>query len=231
LLNLITGTRSIPQQVKVVIADTQDLFRGLLHFWIQSEKKMTLVGETGTGKNVMELVQRGNADMLIIDPMLPKVSGFSIARRLHDEMPDVRLVAVYDFDKPYLVDKMQKAGFHGCISKSATTIASLRQALESITDGNAYFCAQTCRYFNSLYNSPGSFARILSQREQVVLRLISGGRDNDEIGRVLHLSPATVQTHRRNLFRKLGIHDTPSLMRYAMDQGFGMSDIDTDFPE
>ena len=214
--------------MKVFIADTQDLVRSLLHHWMLSERTISLVGETNSGAHVVELIKKHNADMLLIDPILPKISGFTIAQRLHDEMPEVRLMALYNFDKPYLVDKMQKAGFHGCICKTTTTLGSLKLALESVMDGNAYYCAQTCRLQNSIYNNPASFLRILSQREQEILCLIADGRDNVEIGLRLHLSTATVQTHRRNLFKKLSIHDTPALMRYAIDQGFGQFDDEAD---
>ena len=181
---------------------------------------MHLVGETATGKNVIELITKHSADLLIIDPVLPELSGVEIAKKLHEERPWLRMIALYQSGKPYLVDAMQKVGFNGCICKKSNSIGSFKLAVDSIMAGNAYYCAETCRVQNSIYNDASSFVMLLSAREREILSFVGKGHDNIEIGTKLKLSPATVQTHRRNLFRKLGIHDTPALMRYAIEQGF-----------
>ncbi len=211
---------SAPYQVKVVIADAHDLFRSLLKFWIESEPSIGLAAETGSGLEVHQLIKEHKADLLLMDPLIPERSGFDIARELSEDMPGLRMIAIYPEGKPYLVDQIQRSGFHGSVCKNSNTISTLKEAIENVQGGNAYFCAQTCRIQNILYNSNHSFAKLLSLREQQILAYIGAGMDNEDIGTQLKLSPATVQTHRRNLFRKLGIHDTPSLMRYAIEQGF-----------
>jgi len=105
-------------------------------------------------------------------------------------------------------------------------VGDLSRAVEGVMSGNTYLCAATCRIQNEIYNSASSFVQHLSQREQEILSLVGSGMDNEEIGAALGLSPATVQPHRRNLFRKLEIHDTPSLMRFAIDQGFWIPGTD-----
>jgi DNA-binding NarL/FixJ family response regulator len=210
--------------VKIVIADPNDLFRCLLRNWLKSEKGIQVVGETDDGNEVVELVARSKADILVMDPAMPHLSGLTIARQIHATMPQVRLVALYDSNKPYVVDHVQKAGFQGCLCKKTSSPDNLRVALNSVMDGNAYFCAETCRVQNAIHNSTHSFSRLLSLREQDILRQIGYGKDNEEIAAILNLSPSTVQTHRRNLFRKLGIHDTPALMSYAFEQGFCLMD-------
>jgi len=212
--------------VKVVIADPHTLFRSLLANWLASEHGTRLVGQVSSGELVIETVATQKADLLIMDPMMPVISGFALARQLMEDIPSLRLIAVYQSNKPFFVDRLQRTGFHGCVCKRDNTLATLRQAIESVMDGNAYFCAETCKIQNLLYNDPNSFARLLSEREQEILSMIGEGMDNDEIGSKLSLSPATVQTHRRNLFKKLNIHDTPALMRYAFEQGFCMAGCD-----
>ena len=209
--------------MKVVIADSHTLFRSLFAYWLASEHGVRLVGQVSSGEQVIDTVAVQKADLLIIDPLMPVLSGFAIARQLMEDMPTLRIIAVYQSNKPYFVDRLQRTGFHGCVCKRENTLANLRQAIESVMDGNAYYCAETCRVQNQLYNDPNSFVRTLSEREQEVLSMIGEGMDNDVIGARLGLSPATVQTHRRNLFKKLNIHDTPALMRYAFEQGFTLS--------
>ncbi len=216
--------------MKVVIADPHTLFRSLLAHWLAGERGIRLTGQAASGEKVIELVASQDADLLIVDPVLPVISGFALARQLMEDRPALRIIAVYQSSKPHFVDRLQKTGFHGCICKRGNTLANLRQAIESVMDGNAYYCAETCRVQNALYNDPKSFARLLSDREQEILALIGEGLDNEVIGAHLGLSPATVQTHRRNLFKKLDIHDTPALMRYAFDQGFCPS-VNEDFPQ
>jgi len=215
--------------VKVVIADHDELTRSLLKYWAGEETRAEIVGETSTGDDVVELLVKCKADLLLIDPSIPGKSSFSIVRELLGERPEARLMALYGSDKPFLVDMMRKVGFHGCVSKKSNTISKLLQAVLSVMDGNAYYCAETCRILNTLYADNASFVHVLSLREQEVLCLIADGWGNERIGSKFKLSPATVQTHRRNLFRKLGIHDTPSLMCYAREKGFDPRCVDLDF--
>jgi len=214
--------------VKVVIADNDELTRSLLDYWVNAEARAEIVGKASTGDEIVDLFARTKADLLLVDPSISGRSSFSIVRELRRTRPEARLMALYGFDKPFLVDMLRKVGFHGCVSKRTNTIEKLRLAVLSVMDGNAYFCAETCRILNTLYSDTSSFVHILSLREQEVLCLIADGWDNERIGARFKLSPATVQTHRRNLFRKLGIHDTPSLMCYARAQGFDPSCIGTD---
>lgn len=202
--------------MKVVIADAHSLFRCLLKFWIQSEIQIQMVADTGLGSEVLGLVQEHKPDLLLMDPFFPDKSGFDIARELVESVPALKIVALYPQGRPFIVDQIQRFGFHGSVCKDVSSMAVIRDAIHTVAQGNAYFCSYTCRVQNNIYNSGQSFAR----REQQILSYIGAGMDNESIGAQLVLSPATVQTHRRNLFRKLEIHDTPSLMRYAIEQGF-----------
>ena len=215
--------------MKVIIADNDELMCSLLEYWAHTETSAEIVGGVSSGNDVVDLVKENGADLLVIDPMISGKPGFGIVRELRREKPETRMIALYGFDKPFLVDMMRKVGFHGCVSKRSNSLAKLRQAVISVMGGNAYYCAETCRILNSLYTDPASYAQLLSLREQEVLCFIAEGLDNEKIGEKLKLSPATVQTHRRNLFRKLEIHDTPSLMRYAIQQGFSSVCIGDDF--
>jgi DNA-binding NarL/FixJ family response regulator len=212
--------------VKVVIADRDELTRSLLEYWISAETSAEIVGETSTGDDVVDIALENRADLLVIDPLITGKSGFLAVKELRHAKPDIRMLALYAFDKPFLVDMLRKVGFHGCVSKTGNNIPKLRQAVLSVMDGNAYYCAETCRILNKLYSDPKSFVHLLSLREQEVLCLVADGWDNEKIGERFKLSPATVQTHRRNLFKKLEIHDTPSLMCYAINQGFSPCCID-----
>lgn len=212
--------------MKVVIADAQELFRKLLSRWIEARGGWTLLYETGSGVAAYQQVTRLRPDLILVDPLLPDMSGFALAQMLRRDFPELRQVALYDRREPFLVDRMRKAGFNGSVYKPYCTLQQLDEALCTVMGGSGYYCEETCRVQNALYNDGTSFARLLSAREQQVLSLIGAGMSNLEIGQRLGLSPATVQTHRRNLFRKLGFHDTPSLMRYAILQGFWHPDYE-----
>jgi DNA-binding NarL/FixJ family response regulator len=215
--------------VKVIIADQEELMRSLLEYWVKAETAAEIVGEASNGDDVVDIFVKNKADILVIDPLLPGKSSFAAVRELRRLRPEARMVALYGFDKPFLVDTMRKVGFHGCVSRKSCSIAKLHQAVTSVMDGNAYYCSETCRILNVLYADPASFVHILSLREEEVLCLIADGWSNERIGAKFKLSPATVQTHRRNLFRKLGIHDTPTLMCYARAKGFDPRCVETDF--
>lgn len=213
--------------MKIILADPCELFRSLFRTWLHNDNKIRIAGDTGDGARVLELLSSTGADLLLMDPALPKVNGLELAHRIHETMPQVRMLALYSENRPFVVDRIQKAGFHGCVCKKTNSITNLKTAMESVMEGNAYFCAETCRIQNLIYSNSTSFSRLLSLREQEILCQISYGMDNDAIATALKLSPSTVQTHRRNLFRKLGIHDTPALMHYAIKQGFCLLGTET----
>ena len=212
--------------MKVVIADAQELFRKLLSRWISDHPEWTLIHETGSGVSAYQCVLKEPPELLIVDPLLPGMSGFALGRMLRRELPDLRQMALYARGEPFLIDRMRRVGFQASIHKPSCSLADLERAVKALMDGRAYYCAETCRAQNLLYNDETSFVRLLSLREQHVLSLIGAGMSNEEIGLRLGLSPATVQTHRRNLFRKLRFHDTPSLMRFAIVQGFWHPDYE-----
>lgn len=210
--------------MKVLIADNDLFFRSLLSHYLGNIFNLRACGEASDGHEALHVASSIRPELVIINPLISSVSGIEVKGRIAKEAPSTRFIALYEAHEPFFIHQLQNAGFHACISRRSTAPDALKDAIKAVMRGDSYYCDFTNEVRERLSNDARSFVRLLSAREQQILSMIGGGMGNSQIGSELGLSPATVQTHRRNLFKKLGFHDTPSLMRYAIEQGFWSPD-------
>jgi len=122
--------------------------------------------------------------------------------------------------EPYILHRVRTAGVEGFFDKNEQTPETLLVALRTIMEGRDYFSASVESAMAKNRNDPGSFAKVLSEREQELLRLLGLGLTDQVIAGKFKLSELTVRNHRRNIMAKIGVHSTPEMIRYALEQGF-----------
>lgn len=206
--------------MKVIVVEDQLLFRDFLVNLLKDRLSMEVVGVASDGETALELVLRTEPDLVILDILIPKLSGILVARAILEKHPATRILGISsetDVKTLHQVDKLRLAGF---IDKNEATVDVLVEAIESIRRNKRYFSHSLTSAIRKLKADPLSFQKILSKREQEILTFIGGGLSDGEIGRRLGLSETSIQSHRRNLFRKLDIHSTPELIRFANEAGF-----------
>lgn len=206
--------------MKVVVIEDQVLF---LEFVVRLLKELPdfEVTATGrTGEDALELVRKHRPQLLILDILIPAISGIQVASTIGSELPRTRILAISSETDSKTVYQVQKLGVAGFIDKNEATVEVFRDALAAMATGKRYFSESHKRVLQELRSDPQAFQKILSRREQEVLTLIGGGLSDTEIGRHLGLSEKSIHSHRRNLFRKLDVHSTPELIRFAHDSGF-----------
>lgn len=205
--------------IKIIVGEREILFRELLSSHLR-HAGFDLVGTAGEGEELLQQARRERPHIILINPLIPRPAGTVLARQILKEFPTTRLLAICRSSGAYLLDRVTRAGFHGCVETVSCSTQDLLMAIHVVLEGGRYYCQACIKQSEQSKNGPVDLMRQLSKRERQVLALVASGIGNQDIAQRLGLSPATVQTHRRNLMRKLGLHDTPSLMKYALDNGF-----------
>jgi len=206
--------------MRAVVVEDQILFQELLVDLLTRRLGIELAGVAGDGPAALELVRKTRPDLVVLDILIPQLSGIQVARTILEELPATRILAVSTETDPKTVHQIHLLNLAGFIDKNEATTAVLTEALHEIREGRRYFSASMLAVVRQLRAHPQSFPKILSPREQEILSHIGGGLSDSQIGRLLGLTENSVQSHRRNLLRKLDLHSTPELMRYALEAGF-----------
>jgi len=206
--------------VKIIIVEDHLMIRDVIKKVCSSEFGYTVVGETDSGVQAVDLILKHRPDAVILDLSLPDMDGFNVADRVLKVMPSLRILMLSSHCDDYTLFRVEKSGVHGFIDKNSNTVEILRDALKAIAEGRIYF-SQTFQAARMARRSdPRSFIKVLSDWERAILSLIGQGLSDEEIGERLNLSPRTVQTHRSNILRKLDLKGTPKLIAFAVENGF-----------
>jgi two-component system NarL family response regulator len=201
--------------IRIAIAEDQRMLRELLTALLVREPRFEVVGEAATGAEALALCVKQAPDVLVLDISLPDIDGIEVARSLKKTRPGLKLLALSVHAERPVVQKMLKAGADAYVVKSSA-LQELVQALHAVADGKLYLSPDIAR--EALAEEPGGEAA-LGSRERQVLALLAEGKRSSEIGTRLQISTATVEAHRRNLMRKLGLHTVAELTKYAIRKG------------
>lgn len=207
--------------IKVVIADDHAIVRAGLRMLLQSEPTLELAGEATGGYEAIELVNKINPDILVLDLSMPDLDGIAVTKKLKPLYPDLRILILTVHEDEALLREALKNGASGYILKRAAEV-ELISAIHIITRGDLYVDPAMLRSLLSEKKSTPSrrqSVESLTQRELDVLKLIVQGYTNRQVGEELNISFRTVEGHRANLSEKLGLHSRVELVRYARDHG------------
>jgi DNA-binding NarL/FixJ family response regulator len=209
--------------ITIVLADDHHVVREGLRALLDSEPDLTVVGEAGEGREVLQLVERVRPNVLVLDLMMPGLSGLEIARQVNHRLPDTRIVVLsMRVSEAYVLEAL-RYGAAGYVAKAASA-DELVLAVRTVAGGRRYLSAQLSEraiedYVQKARESTLDLYETLTTREREVLHLAAEGLTNAEIAARLVISPKTAMTHRANLMRKLGLHSQTELVRYALQRG------------
>ncbi|MCB9878830.1 MAG: response regulator transcription factor [Planctomycetes bacterium] len=205
--------------VRIVIVDDHALLREVLRKMLDREPDFEVVGAAGSGREALELVEAQHPDLVVMDLMLGDGNGVDTTREIVRRRRGTKVIALSAYSQRRLVLAVLEAGAAGFVRK-ADSYSELREAVRAVQAGQKYLCAGvTGSVVDAHVGAPDSAFAKLTTRQRLVLSEIARGRSSGEIARELHLSPHTVETHRRNLMRKLGLHSVADLTRYAIREG------------
>ena len=206
--------------MRLVIADDHGVVRGGLRLLLDRQPDMEVVGEAADGAEAVAEVLAHRPDLAILDVQMPKLTGLQATREILAQAPDtdVLILSMHD-DERYLFEAL-RAGAGGYVLK-AQADHDLVDAVRAVSAGEPFLtsAAQRSLVREWMADETSGPEEPLTPREQEVLKLIAEAHTNREIGQILHLSEKTVESHRGNLLRKLGMRDRVQLVRYAIRRG------------
>ncbi|MDP9345820.1 MAG: response regulator transcription factor [Actinomycetota bacterium] len=206
--------------MRVLIADDHGVVRGGLRLLLDRQADMEVVGEAADGAEAVAETLATRPDLAILDVAMPRLTGIQATREIKAHAPevDVLILSMHD-DERYLFEAL-KAGASGYVLKSEAD-HDLVDAVRAISRGESFLTNAAQRSLVREWMADGASgpAEPLTPREQEVLKLIAEANTNREIGAILHLAEKTVESHRANILRKLGMRDRVQLVRYAIRRG------------
>ncbi len=210
--------------ITIVLADDHRVVREGFRALLLTEPDFRIVGETGDGLQAMRLVDQLKPQVLITDLMMPGLSGIDVARQLRQREVRTRVLLLSMHANEAYVAEALRHGAAGYVLKDSSG-ADLVRAVREVAAGRRYlsppFSEPAMLAYLEKFRKTGAFDlhETLTNREREVLHLAAEGHTNGEIAAKLYISPRTVETHRANLMRKLGLRSHADLIRYALQRG------------
>jgi len=202
--------------IRVLLADDHALMRRSLRLLLDGEDGLEVVAEADGLAAVARHVRALAPHVLVLDLSMPDGSSIEAISRLREQAPDTQIVVMTMDESPVFAQRALAAGALGFVAKDLAD-GELPQAVCAAARGEEFVSPRVAVRLDALHRSLTDDA--LSPREVEVLRLIALGHTSVEIARKLHLSPRTVETHRANVHRKLGLATRAELVRYALRRG------------
>ena len=218
--------------MKILVADDHAVVREGLRQLLNSQPDMEVVGEAEDGREALEKAKSLRPDVTILDIAMPRLSGLEAVRLIKEAVPDTGIVVLSMHKKEAYVHQVLASGALAYVLKASPS-SDVLQGIRAVHRGE-YFLSSQIRaevistYLESRREKPSVRGYdLLSDREQQVFRLIVEGNSTHDIAEVLCISPKTVEKHRSNVMKKLGIRDLVALVKYAVNIGV----IDPEFWE
>jgi two-component system NarL family response regulator len=209
-------------KIRVILADDHQMFVDLLKTCFALESDIEVVGEANSGRAVLSILEQVIPDILVLDIDMREVNGIEVAHRVTKQYPSVRILALSGHAEIMYVEDMLKAGAHGYVVKSSgadTLISAIREVAKGGSFLSPEIAMALVRRFQSHHEAVIPPQSVLGSREKDVLRQVASGKPSVEIAESLGIAEGTVESHRRNIKRKLGIYSTAELTRYAVREG------------
>jgi len=208
-------------KIKVLIADDHTLVRQGIRSLLALAADIEIVGEAADGREAVKKVRQLSPDVVLMDLAMPSMGGLEATRRIRKEFPATKILVVTQYDDSEYVIPVIEAGARGFVTKMASPL-ELASAIQAVYRGESFLSpsaaailVEECQLKTGEEGEKDSY-QLLSDRERETLKLIAEGHTAREIAEVLVVSPKTVEWYKTNLMRKLSLHNTADLIKYAI---------------
>ncbi len=213
---------------KLLIVDDHALLREAVAFWLSQDEEIKVVGKAENGRLAVDLARHLHPDVVLMDMIMPHMDGAAATSVITHELPGIKVIILSDVASSRHMSDALTAGASGFLLKSCEPKEVLR-AIHDVASGGSYLtpAASTavlnCCLHKGETTSP-TWRNGLTSRQRQILHLIAEGRSIKQIGRQLALSPKTIDWHRSQIMKRLGIDTTAGLVRYAIVEGLTVGD-------
>lgn len=208
---------------KILLADDHAIIRQGLRSMLEQQPDIEVVGEVEDGRKALESVQELNPDIVIMDISMPNLNGIDATRKIVAGPGGTKVIALSIHSSKRFVTEMLKAGASGYMLKECL-FDELVEAIQSVLKGGIYLSPRITGvvvddYVRRMSHKYQPEAPELTAREREVLQLLTEGKSTKQIALQLHVSTKTIESNRRNIMDKLGIHSVAELTKYAIREG------------
>ena len=207
------------EDVRILIADDHGIVRSGLRMLLEQQEDIEVIAEAADGAEARDTAIRERPDLAILDVKMPKLTGLQATREIREQAPDVAvlILSMYD-DERYLFEAL-KAGASGYVLKTQADV-DLLEAVRAVERGEPFLTPEAQRaLIKDVLGQGVGRSDELTPREQEIVKLVAEANTTKQIAEILHLSEKTVENHRANAMRKLGMRDRVELVRYAIRRG------------
>ncbi|MGH1388296.1 response regulator transcription factor [Kordia sp.] len=204
--------------ITIAIAEDHQALIDGIHSFLEYEDDIKLVGEANDGEELLAIVKKKQPTLVLCDIRMPKMDGITATKAICKSFPNTKVIAFTMFEQQDAVKQMIDAGASGYVLKNSS-LKTVLEAIRFVAEGKKYF-DKKLHYLLDEKSSKNSSKSLLSKREKQILILISKGKTSYEIAIELFIGKTTVDTHRKNMIKKLGLKGSGELLRYALEQKY-----------
>jgi DNA-binding NarL/FixJ family response regulator len=216
-----------PERVKILIADDHQLIIDTLTLLLKDAPDMDVLEEANNGEEVMQILQRRKVDLVLMDIEMPELDGIEATKLIRAKYPDVKVMALSGTKEKKTITKMLDAGAAGFVLKNCTK-DELISAIRKIARGSKYFSSDVSEALMDIMAESKEKQKSVTaviQRDQLtpreieIIKLLAEGMSSPDIAKKLFRSSRTIDTHRTNIMKKIGVHNIAGLIKYAIQNG------------
>ena len=202
-------------RVRIAIVDDHPMVAEGIEAILESYDDIDVVATLSSGQEIIDRVTSLDPDVILLDLNMPGIGGLSTTEILLERRPETRILILSMHDSPEYINSALSHGALGYVLKDVPT-EEIKHAIDAVMSGERYLCTGAQ---GSLAPDTGDVRAQLTNREQMLLLQLAQGKSNKDVALTLDISVRTVETHRKNIKRKLGISSTAGLTRYALEHG------------
>jgi DNA-binding NarL/FixJ family response regulator len=209
--------------IRILVADDHEIMRDGLRNLLEKEPGMKVLAGAGNGREAVRYAKKLKPDVVIMDVSMPDMNGIEATRQILSERPQTKILTLSMHSDRRFVAETLSAGASGYLLKDCA-FEELTHAIRTVVGGQTYLCPEVSDvvvkdYVKQRSHSDSSVFFILTPREREVLQLLAEGKATKQTAAHLHVSVKTIETHRRKIMKKLDIHSTAELTKYAIREG------------
>ncbi|MBI5038744.1 MAG: response regulator transcription factor [Nitrospirae bacterium] len=204
------------KSISILVVDDHTLFRQGLRRLFESEEGFTIIGEAADGEEAIRLARTLRPDIILMDLSMPNLNGTEATSKIKRILPETDILLLTMHDTPFMQEEGLRMGASGYVLKRSAD-RELFEAIRRVRSGHPYFQSLSSKAIGVSTETPSY--ETLSRREKEILGMLANGMTNKEIARQLCISISTVETHRKNIMKKLNIHNLSEIIKYAMAYG------------
>jgi DNA-binding NarL/FixJ family response regulator len=216
------GTTIMHEKTTVLIADDHPLFRKGLRDCINEKKELVLVGEAENGKAAWEMIEKLRPHVAVIDIEMPVMNGLDLIKLVHDKQVTVSIVILTMYKDPDLFDMAMDLGAKGYVLKDSA-IHDIVESIQTVSSGQYYISPMLSTYLINRDERQKEFTNkypaiiLLTATEKKIMKMIADNKTSKEIAKELFISDKTVDNHRTNIAKKLNLHGSHQLLKFALE--------------